>query len=223
MTAWDPRILSLYLVTDAAACGRRDLADVVRAAVRGGVTCVQLREKELPTRDFLARACMLKEVLAEAPRPVPLIINDRLDVALASGADGVHVGRTDMPPAVIRRYLPHAIIGLSVESTADARAVGEQALPVDYLAASPIFATPTKPDAASPLGLQGLAAIRALSRLPLVAIGGIRLANAADVLGAGADGLAVASAICSAADPEEAARRLMHVIRSLRPVSSSGG
>jgi len=219
MTAWDPEILSLCLVTDAAACGHRDLADVVRAAVRGGVTCVQLREKDLPTREFLARARLLKEVLAEAPTPVPLIINDRLDVALASGADGVHVGQTDMPPSVIRRYLPHAIIGLSVESLAHAHAVRDQALPVDYLGVSPIFSTPTKPDAATPLGLQGLAAIRALSSLPLIAIGGIGPSNAADVLTAGANGIAVVSAICSAASPEEAARRLMDLIRLQRPLS----
>jgi thiamine-phosphate pyrophosphorylase len=217
MTAWDPRSLALCLVTDAAACGERDLADVVRAALRGGVTCVQLREKELPTRAFLARACLLKEVLAEAPHPVPLIINDRLDVALGSGADGVHVGQTDMPPAIIRRHMPQAIVGLSVSSLADVQAVRDQSLPVDYLGVSPIFATPTKQDAAAPVGLQGLAAIRAQSPLPLVAIGGIGAANAAAVLDAGADGLAVVSAICSAADPEAAARGLMDVIRKRRP------
>jgi thiamine-phosphate pyrophosphorylase len=217
MTAWDPRSLALTLVTDAVACGERDLADVVRAALRGGVTCVQLREKDLPARAFLARACLLKEVLAEASQPVPLIINDRLDVALASGADGVHVGQTDMPPALIRRHMPHAIIGLSVSSLADVQAVRGQSLPVDYLGVSPIFSTPTKPDAAAPVGLHGLAAIRAQSPLPLVAIGGIGAANAAAVLDAGADGLAVVSAICSAADPEAAARGLMDVMRSRRP------
>jgi thiamine-phosphate pyrophosphorylase len=208
MTPGDRRALRLCLVTDAAACAPRDLADVVRAAVRGGVTCVQLREKDLATRAFVARACLLREVLSEAPRKVPLIVNDRVDVALACGADGVHVGQSDMPATLVRRMLPEAIIGLSVESLADVRAVADQGLPVDYLGVSPVFATPTKADAAPALGLAGLAAIRALTRLPLVAIGGIGHANAAAVFAAGADGLAVVSAICAAADPEGAARRL---------------
>lgn len=188
--------------------------EVIRAALRGGITCVQLREKNLPTREFVAQARKLKEVLAEAQNPVLMIINDRLDVALASGADGVHVGQTDMPPAVIREYWPEAIIGLSVESSVHARMVRERDLPVDYLSVSPVFATANKFDAAAPLGLEGLAAIRALSSLPLVAIGGIGAANAARVLRAGADGLAVISAICSAPDPEQAAYELMTIIHS---------
>jgi thiamine-phosphate pyrophosphorylase len=219
MTVRDGGFLRLYLVTDESACGGRGLAGVVRAAIRGGVTCVQLREKELPTREFVDRARIVKEILAEAPIPVPLIINDRLDVALASGADGVHVGQADISPAVIRRALPLAIIGLSVETLADVQAVLEQGLPVDYLGVSPVFATLNKPDAAAPLGLQGLAAIRKLSSLPLVAIGGIGPGNAADVLRAGADGIAVVGAICSAPDPERAAYELMAIIRSHRSLS----
>ena len=188
------------------------MADVVRAAVQGGVTCVQLREKSLSTRAFLARAHLLKEVLAEAPSPVPLIINDRLDIALACGAEGVHVGQSDMPPEVIREHMPHALIGLSVESVADVRRVGERAAPVDYLGVSPVFPTRTKADTAAPLGLNGLAAIRALTSLPLVAIGGIALANAAAALSSGADGLAVVSAILAAPDPRMASQELMAVI-----------
>ena len=185
---------------------------MVRAAVQGGVTCVQLREKSLGTRAFLARAHLLKEVLTEAPSPVPLIINDRLDIALACGADGVHVGQSDMPPEVIREHMPHALIGLSVESVADARRVGERAVPVDYLGVSPVFPTRTKVDTAAPLGLHGLVAIRALTSLPLVAIGGIALANAAAALSSGADGLAVVSAILAAPDPRKASQELMAVI-----------
>ena len=214
MTSRIAQALRLCLVTDAAACAPRDLADVVRAAVRGGVTSVQLREKQLWTRAFVARARLLQEVLSEAPEKVPLIINDRVDVALACAADGVHVGQSDMHATDVRRLLPDAIIGLSVESAADARAVAAEALPVDYLGVSPVFATPTKTDTAPPLGLAGLAAIRALTSLPLVAIGGIAAANAADVLAAGADGLAVVSAICAAADPEAAAERLAFILRS---------
>ena len=208
----EPRFFKLYLVTDSALCGDRTLADVVRAAVQGGVTCVQLREKSLSTREFLERACLLKEVLSEGTDPVPLIINDRLDIALACKADGVHVGQSDMPPEVIRNHMPDALIGLSVESVADARRVEERALPVDYLGVSPVFATQTKVDTAAPLGLSGLAAIRALTTLPLVAIGGIGASNAAAALSAGADGLAVVSAILAAPDPREASRALMAVI-----------
>jgi thiamine-phosphate pyrophosphorylase len=151
MTTRVAQALRLCLVTDAAACAPRNLADVVRAAVRGGVTSVQLREKQLSTRAFVARARLLQEVLSEAPRKVPLIINDRVDVALACAADGVHVGQSDMDAATVRRLLPDAIIGLSVESAADARAVAGEALPVDYLGVSPVFATPTKTDTAQPL------------------------------------------------------------------------
>ena len=214
MTTRVAQALRLCLVTDAAACAPRDLADVVRAAVRGGVTSVQLREKRLETRAFVARARLLQEVLSEAPEKVPLIINDRVDVALACAADGVHVGQSDMHATIVRRLLPDAIIGMSVESAADARAVAVEALPVDYLGVSPVFATPTKTDTAPPLGLAGLAAIRALTSLPLVAIGGIAAANAAEVLAAGADGLAVVSAICAATDPEAAAERLAIILRS---------
>lgn len=210
----DPGVLRLCLVTDTAACRNRDLADVVRAAVRGGVTSVQLREKTLATRAFVARACLLLEVLSEAPVRVPLLINDRLDVALASGADGVHVGQSDLPAAIVHRYLPEGIIGLSVESIADVSAALAERLPIDYFGVSPVFGTPTKTDTAPPLGLAGLAAIRALTSVPLVAIGGIGIANAATVLGAGADGIAVVSAICSAEDPENAARTLATVVVS---------
>ena len=215
-----PEVLGLYLVTDEAACGDRALADIVRASLHGGVTCVQLREKRLSTREFVTRACLLKEVLSEAPQPVPLLINDRLDVALASGAEGVHVGQSDMPPDVVRRWMPEAIIGLSVESLADVHALALQPARVDYLGVSPVFATPTKTDTAPALGLAGLREIRALTARPLVAIGGISAANAADVLAAGADGLAVVSAICSAPDPGAAAADLAAILRNHRRFAS---
>jgi thiamine-phosphate pyrophosphorylase len=195
--------LGLYLVLGGADCGARDLGDLVRAALAGGVTCVQLREKQLDTRAFVARALRLKEVLAEAPRRVPLIINDRLDVALAAGADGVHVGASDMPVEIVRRLWPEAIIGYSVEAEGADLPAG-----VDYLAASPVFATATKPDAAPALGLAGLRALRARTAAPLVAIGGIGIANATAVFEAGADGIAVVSAICASADPAAAAAAL---------------
>ncbi|MEO6030940.1 MAG: thiamine phosphate synthase [Burkholderiaceae bacterium] len=202
--AWRVEQLRLHLVTDSALCGARDLLSVVEAAVRGGASCVQLREKTLETRAFVERARALKVVLA--PLGVPLIVNDRLDVALAACADGVHVGQADMPPSVVRCLMPAALIGLSVETLEQLRAAERE--PVDYLGVSPVFATATKPDAAPALGLDGLRAMRALTRRPLVAIGGIDADNVAGVMAAGADGVAVVSALCAAPDPFDAARRL---------------
>ncbi|HEY8907561.1 MAG TPA: thiamine phosphate synthase [Rhodoferax sp.] len=198
-------LLRLYLVTDQQALLGRTLTDVVLAAVQGGVTCVQLREKQASTRDFVALACALNELLR--PLGVPLVINDRIDVALASGAQGVHLGQSDLSVEQARRLLPQQVfIGLSVETMEDvARAAGQ---PVDYLGVSPIYPTPTKTDTAAPWGLDGLRQVRAVTDLPLVAIGGIHLGNAAEVLQAGADGLAVVSALCSADDPASAARAL---------------
>jgi thiamine-phosphate pyrophosphorylase len=199
------RQLRLYLVTDQALCRGRQLVDVVEAAVQGGASCVQLREKELSTREFLDQALALKALLA--PRGIPLVINDRIDVALACGAEGVHLGQSDMPAGEARRLLPpHVFIGWSVETPEDV--VRSAQMPVDYLGVSPVFATPTKTDTKAPWGLDGLRRVREMTRLPLVAIGGIHAGNAAQVLAAGADGLAVVSALCSADDPCAAARAM---------------
>ena len=196
---------SLYLVTDRALARGRPLADVVRAAVAGGVTCVQLREKEASAREFAAAARELVALLR--PLGVPLIVNDRIDVALAAGADGVHVGQQDLSVADARRLGPPGwIVGVSAESVADAaRAERDGA---DYVGASPVFATPTKADHALPLGLAGLRALRAATKLPLVAIGGLHAGNARETIRAGADGLAVVSAIVAADDPRAAAAEL---------------
>jgi len=201
--------LRLYLVTDQFCAGGRTLADVVAAAVQGGVTCVQLREKQLNTRDFLAQALALKDLLA--PHDIPLVINDRIDVALACGAQGVHLGQSDMPVMQARQLLPPDVfIGWSVETLEDVARSAE--LPVDYLGVSPIFATPTKTDTLPPWGLEGLRQVRRVTALPLVAIGGIHVGNAREVLLAGADGLAVVSALCAAQDPCVAAVKLRQLI-----------
>ncbi|MCM2342335.1 thiamine phosphate synthase [Rhodoferax sp.] len=206
--------LRLYLVTDQSSLRGRTLADVLLAALQGGVSCVQLREKALCTRDFVALALTVKDLLA--PFDVPLVINDRMDVALACGAQGVHLGQSDMPVALARQLLPPEVfIGLSVENLGDvARAAGQA---VDYLGISPVFATPTKTDTAAPWGLAGVSQVRALTGLPLVAIGGIHQGNAAQVLQAGADGLAVVSAICSAPDPGLAAQSFTEIFRAHQP------
>ena len=201
----------LYFVTDRSLCGQRSLADVVLQAIRGGAACVQLREKSAATRAFVEEAERIKNLMA--PFRVPLIINDRIDVALAVGADGVHVGQEDMPYEIARKLMgPKAIIGLSVETWEDV----EQAemLDADYLGVSPIFATPTKTDTKGAWGLDGLARIRAFSRHPLVAIGGLNAANAEAVVMAGADGVAVVSAICASPDPLSTSRQLTDIIRA---------
>ncbi len=193
----------LYLVTDRTLAGPRGVAETVRLALEGGVTLVQLREKTLAREPFVEEARRLKDICHA--RGVPLIVNDDVAVAREAGADGVHLGQSDASVTQAREVLgPDAIIGLSVESIEQARAAA--ALDIDYIAASPVFATPTKTDTAAPLGLEGVRAIRRLTDKPLVAIGGINSANAPEVLQAGADGLAVISAIMAAPDPRQAAR-----------------
>jgi thiamine-phosphate pyrophosphorylase len=204
----------VYLVTDSRLCGERGVVDTVAEAVRGGAGWVQLREKTAGTRAFVETALALKGILT--PTGVPLIINDRIDVALAAGADGVHVGQDDMPCAMARKLMgPRAIIGLSVETWEEVEAA--QALDVDYLGVSPIFATPTKTDTKAPWGLDGLARIHGFSRHPLVGIGGLGPDNAAEVVQAGAGCIAVVSAICAATDPFEATRALCRAIEKAPP------
>jgi thiamine-phosphate pyrophosphorylase len=201
----------VYLVTDRPLCLDRPLTSIVADAVRAGIACVQLREKNASTRDFLNQALALKPMLASAG--IPLIINDRVDIALAANADGVHLGQSDMPYAEARKLLgPDAVIGLSVETWADVEAA--QDLDVNYLGVSPIFATPTKTDTQAPWGLDGLARIRAFSRHSLVAIGGLNASNAPDIIRAGSDAVAVVSAICSAEDPFAATRSLVYCFDS---------
>lgn len=201
--------IALMLVTDRELCGTRRVEDVVMQAIAGGVDCVQLREKQLNTREFVEQALRLKQTMRCTG--VPLIINDRLDVALAAEADGVHLGQEDMPVPIARQLLgANAIIGLSVENWADVERA--QDVDVAYLGVSPIFKTPTKTDTKGAWGLEGLARIQSLSRHPLIGIGGLNQANIADVLTAGAQGVAVVSAICSAIDPTQAAAELLKCV-----------
>jgi thiamine-phosphate pyrophosphorylase len=200
---------SLYLVTDRSLSRGRSTFEVVRQAVAGGVTCVQLREKHCSTREFIDQARALQPLLKD--RRIPLIINDRLDVALAVGAEGVHLGQQDMAIADARKIAGRAlVIGISVESVGDAIRAEQQG--ADYLGVSPVFATPTKTDTAPPLGLEGIRQIRRAVAIPIVGIGGVNLRSAASVLGAGADGIAVVSAIVSADDPKQAAVELRKII-----------
>jgi len=201
----------IYLVTDRSLCRGRPLTEIVRQAAEGKVAYVQLREKELSTRDFIDEAREIKKILV--PYHIPLIINDRVDVAMGCGAAGVHLGQSDTPYSEARKTLgAKAIIGLSVETWRDVEEA--EILDVSYIAASPVFATPTKTDTKEPWGLAGMKKIKTFSRHPVVAIGGINEDNISDVAGAGADCIAVVSAICSANDPEIAARKLSDLIRS---------
>ena len=203
--------LGLYLVTDSGVTSGRNLVAMVEKAVSGGVTMVQVREKHSETGDFVDLAMKMKEVLA--PYHVPLIINDRIDVALAVDADGVHIGQKDMPYALARQILgPGKIIGLSIETLDELEVANDQ--DVDYVAASPVFATPTKTDTARPWGLDGLREFCLRSAHPVVAIGGMNESTVTEVMEAGADGVAVVSAILAADDPQAAARNISRLLQA---------
>lgn len=215
MRRFDPAV---YLVTDRRLCGERSLTDVVGLAARAGATLVQLREKTAGTREFVELGRALKALLD--PLGVPLLVNDRLDVALAVGAAGAHLGQGDMPAGIARGMLgPDAVIGLSLEAMDQLPEA--EALDIDYYGVSPIHPTPTKTDTGPGWGLAGLRTLRAATRRPLVAIGGLGADNAAETIRAGADGLAVISAICAAADPAAATRELRAIVRA--ELSHRGG
>ena len=204
---------SLYLVTDSDLSRGRSLLDIVGTAVDGGVTCVQVREKTTSSRAYLERLAPIRGFLRE--RGVPLFVNDRIDVALAAEADGVHLGQTDIPLLLARRIAgDRLIIGISCETTKDA--IEAEQGGADYVSVSPVFGTPTKTDTAPPLSLDGVRGIRRAVRLPVVAIGGINGTNAGDIIRAGADGICVVSAIVSAPDPRAAAATLREIVERAR-------
>ena len=208
---FDRKALGLYLVTNRSASGGRDIVDIVLEAVKGGATMVQLREKDISTEEFIALGKRLKKALEGSG--VPFVINDRVDVALECDACGVHIGQSDMPYEAARRLLgPDKIIGLSVENMQ--QVMEANALDVDYIGVSPVYATPTKTDTAAPFGLDGLREAVQKSIHPAVAIGGMNENTAAGVLQTGVDGIAVVSAIMGAPSPLEAARRLADLLQA---------
>ncbi len=203
--------MRVYVVTDSNLAVSGPLTEIVDESLRGGAAVIQLREKNLPTGAFLQKACLLKKIIKMYQDKL-FIINDRLDIALAVGADGVHLGQDDMPVNIAREILgPAAVIGLSVSSAAEARQ--GQADGADYLGVSAVFSTPTKKDAAA-VGLGGLQEIRAAATIPLVGIGGINRSNAAAVIEAGADGIAVVSEIMQAENPRQAAADLLKTVNT---------
>jgi thiamine-phosphate pyrophosphorylase len=208
-----PFDLSLYLVTDESLTAGESLERIVQEAMAGGVTAVQVREKTASTREFLERARRMRRVTREAG--VSLIVNDRIDIALAVDADGVHVGQSDMPAAESRAMIgAERVLGVTAANTEEARrAVDDGA---DYIGCSAVFATPTKTDTGPPIGVRGLGELCRAVAVPVVAIGGIKAGNATEVIAAGAAGVAVVSAIVSAADPREAAFELLSAVRRAR-------
>ncbi|MDP3723342.1 MAG: thiamine phosphate synthase [Candidatus Omnitrophota bacterium] len=200
----------LYVIIDGAVVGRRDPAEVAAAAIRGGADVIQLRDKAASTRQVLECAQQLLTVTRAGG--VPLLINDRVDVAVAAGADGVHVGQDDLPVWAVRRLLgPERIVGKSTHSLEQALAAEQEG--VDYLALGPLYPTPTKPDSPA-VGLSLLGRVRAGVTKPLVAIGGIDETTVSEVLGAGAACVAVVRAVCAAADPQAAAQHLKRLLVS---------
>lgn len=204
--------LSLYVIVDPARAGGRPLAEIAAAAARGGATLVQLRDKTGETRTLVEEAKVIKRALGG----VPLLINDRVDVALAAGADGVHLGHDDLDWRAARRLMgPRPIIGASAKRRAEIDALPLGA--VDYVCIGGVFATSSKDNPDPPIGVDGFRALAALVRerapaLPVGAIAGIDAANAGAVMRAGADGIAVISAVVAAENPERAARELRGIV-----------
>lgn len=195
----------LYVVTDRQQTAGRPLEKVLAAAARGGAGAVQLREKDLSARELYALGVHLQEVLA--PHNVPLLINDRLDVALALDAAGVHLAGHSLPTAQARRLLgAHKLLGVSTHSVEEAcQAAAEGA---DFVVFGPVFETPSKLAYGPPQGLQHLAAVIRQVSIPVLAIGGVELANVPQVLDTGAYGIAMIRAVLAAPDPYKATQRL---------------
>ena len=209
----------LYVIVDPAAAHGRRLDDLAAAAIRGGADAIQLRDKTATARQLLADAAALLAVTR--PAKVPLIINDRADVAAGAGADGVHLGQDDLPVRQARRLLgPSAIIGLSTHSLEQARAALDE--PVDYIGLGPIFPTPTKPGSSS-IGVELIRPVVRAARCQVVCIGGVDAETVGRVIEAGGACVAVVRAVCAAADPEAAARALTSCLIQLIPSASRPG
>jgi thiamine-phosphate pyrophosphorylase len=208
----------LYVVTDRQLTSGRSLRLVVEAALRGGACAFQLREKDLTPRELYPLALEMRQLTQTYG--ARLLINDRIDVALAVNADGVHLTTTSLSASIARQVLgPDRLIGVSTHTLAEAQAAAEEG--ADFLVFGPVFFTPSKAPYGQPVGLDALWAARAAVNLPILAIGGIKKANLDQVLAAGADGIAVISAIISADDPTAASQELLATLSSRRAKAGS--
>jgi len=200
---------SLYLITDRHQTGGRDLLAVVEGALAGGVRCVQLREKDLPARALLELARAMRSLTDRFG--ARLLINDRVDIALAAGADGVHLGEEGMPAAVARKLLGSGrLIGVSCHGRHGAAAAVAQG--ADFITFGPVYPTPSKAAYGEPVGIGQLAATTQEIHIPVFALGGIKEANIPEALAAGAAGIALISAIIAAPDPRERARAILALL-----------
>lgn len=198
----------LYLITDRRQTAGRTLTSVVRAALEGGIKAVQLREKDLPGRDLFVLAKELRGITREFG--ARLLINDRADIALAVDADGVHIGASSLPVREVRRLLGTRLIGYSAHGAAEAlQAAADGA---DFVTFGPVFFTPSKAAYGTPVGLEKLVEAAGKLKIPLFALGGIKLENIPDVMAAGADGIAMISAIIAANDPKTETTNLLKTI-----------
>lgn len=210
MTHFD---LSLYLVLDPELCATTGMVETARQAVSGGATMVQLRDKKASTARLVDTGRALKAALSGSK--ALLIINDDVEAAIAISADGLHIGQDDGDPVELRRRVgPQMLLGVSVETQALAAAIDPHI--IDYAGVGPVFATPTKPNHKPPIGWDGLATLVAAAPVPCVAIGGLKRDHVASVLAAGAQGLAVVSAICGQTDPRAAAAHIAAAIEEVR-------
>jgi thiamine-phosphate pyrophosphorylase len=209
--------LRLNAIVDPERSGGRDLAELARLCAEGGATLIQLRDKHSDTGAMVEKARAIKTALK--PFRVAFVVNDRVDVALAAGADGVHVGPDDMAVADARRLLgPKAIIGMSIKSVAEAEAAPVEL--IDYVGSGGVYVTLSKEQKKPPIGPLGLARVigvlkRRKDKMPVCGIAGVDASNAAEVIGAGADGVAVISALSLAPDPAAAARTLRGIVDAM--------
>ncbi len=203
----------LYVITDRQQTAGRALTDVVAAALRGGARAFQLREKDLPPRDLYPLSRELRALTRQCG--ARLLINDRIDLALAVEADGIHLTTSSLPTAVARQLLgSDRLIGVSTHSLAEAQAAEHGG--ADFLVFGPVFFTPSKAPYGQPVGLEALRAVRSAVKLPMLAIGGIKKTNLPQVMEAGADGIAVISAVIAADDPAAASRELLTGLQEWR-------
>ena len=203
---------SLYVVTDEKLSRGLTHAEIARRAVAGGANVIQLRDKEKSSRELYEIACEIREICRDRAL---FFVNDRLDIALAAKADGVHLGQDDLPIEAARQIVPeNFLIGISVGNVDEARAA--ETAGADYVAVSPVFATASKTDAGVGHGVKAIRDIRAAVKCPVIGIGGINADNAAELIDAGLDGVAVISAVVSATDVTAAAENLSAIVRNAK-------